>query len=299
MKAATAALLVLALTAAGLLGCQPRTDPQKPANVEAPAGSAPAAPARVLFETRSSYSHIKVVDAAGTRTLLFVHDDGTETIQSRIRLSQPDELEVPYTQVMMASFMFRPEQKRCLIVGLGGGSMVRFLNHFFPEVTVDVVEIDPAIVKVAKDYFGVTSSSRATIINADGAAYLETTDRIYDVIYLDAFLRVGPETDVTGAPRSLKTERFLRQVQQRLVPEGLIDVNLHDRATLRGDIATLRKAFPNVYVYPVPGTGNVIAVASLRTARFDPNELAERGRQLNQQRTPKFSFEKMVGFEKK
>jgi spermidine synthase len=299
VKATTAALLVVALTAAGLLGCHPRTDPQKPANVEAPAGSASAAPARVLFETRSSYSHIKVVDAAGTRTLLFVHDDGTETIQSRIRLSQPDELEVPYTQVMMASFLFRPEQKRCLIVGLGGGSMVRFLNHFFPEVTVDVVEIDPAIVKVAKDYFGVTSSSRATIINADGAAYLETTDRIYDVIYLDAFLRVGPETDVTGAPRSLKTERFLRQVQQRLVPEGLIDVNLHDRATLPGDIATLRKAFPNVYVYPVPGTGNVIAMASLRTARFDANELAERGRQLDQQRAPKFSFEKTVGFEKK
>lgn len=286
-----------------MLSCQPGTTQQAPPTEVTSPSPPNAEPVSVLprtvFETRSDYSHMKVVDAAGTRTLFFVHDDGTDYVQSRIRLKEPHKLDVAYTSVMMSSFLFRPDQRRCLIVGLGGGSMVLFLNHYFPNVQVDVVEIDPAIVKVARDYFGVMSSERTRIITADGAEYLKNRAETYDVIYLDAFLKVGPETDTSGAPRNLREEDFLKEIQWRLVPHGLVVINLHQQPRLDSDLRALRAAFPNVYVYSVPGAGNIIAVASLDAMRKSPEELRKQGRELDKQGRYGFSFERMVGFERK
>ncbi|MBN1607402.1 MAG: fused MFS/spermidine synthase [Polyangiaceae bacterium] len=281
-----------ALLASAALACDPRTVAQQPAVGTARAPSATrretAAPARltaeerIVFDGTSPYSHLQVIDAGSTRTLLFVHDDGQKVVESRYRLDAPDRLDVAYTSVMFSSFLLRPNQSRCLIVGLGGGSMVRFLERFFPEVAIDVVEIDPLVVEVAAKYFQVEASERVRIITQDATDFMAQSRELYDVVYLDAFLKVSDTTDSTGVPLELRTLEFLSKVRQRLRPRGLVVSNIHERPSTPNDIETLGTGFGTVYVFPVPGTGNIVVVSSLSPERVQAAELERRGRELDQ-----------------
>jgi spermidine synthase len=298
-----------ALLASAALACEPQTAAQEPSAARGPAASSErdqtAAPAQaqaqppprlsvresVVFDGRSQYSHLQVIDAGSTRTLTFVHDDGHRIVESRYRVDAPDALDVAYTRVMFASYLFRREQERCLIVGLGGGSMVRFIRRFFPDVAIDVVEIDPLVVEVAARYFDVRPSERVRIITRDAHDFIEQTQQRYDVVYLDAFLAESDATDSTGVPLKLRTLEFLGKVRQHLRPEGLVVSNIHERPSTPGDIETLGTGFASSYVFPVPGTGNIIVVASTSARRVNPAELESRGRELDERAHYGFTFE--------
>jgi spermidine synthase len=296
-----------ALLASAALACEPRTVAQsategtaqapsvarrKP-TAPAPVPTPPALPAeeRIVFDGTSRYSHLQVIDAGSSRTLVFIHDDGQKVVESRYRPDAPDRLDVAYTRVMFAGYLFRREQQRCLIVGLGGGSMVRFLERFFPEVAIDVIEIDPLVVEVAAKYFQVEPSERVRIITQDAYDFVAQSQELYDVVCLDAFLKVSDATDSTGVPLELRTLEFLSQVRRRLRPGGLVVSNIHERPSTPGDIKTLGTGFASLYVFPVPGTGNIIVVSSTSTRRVDPAELESRGRALDDRAHFGFSFE--------
>lgn len=194
--------------------------------------------ARVEFDGKSDYSHIRIRRQGNFRELLFVRDDGTEIRQSGMNIDVPHELTSPYARAMFVSYLFRKQQHRVLIVGLGGGSMVRFLQHYRPELQVDVVEIDPVIVRLADEYFDTRSGGNVTIITVDGFEYLKDTEQRYDVIYFDAFLKPSETTDATGVPRKLKTIAFYHQVQSRLERDGVVVFNLNTHAESDQDIRT-------------------------------------------------------------
>src|SRR5436309_2619866 len=141
------------------------------------------------YTVKSDYSRIRVTREGNVRTLWFIRDNGDEVIESQQDLARPHELLLDYTRFMFLSYLFRPKQEKVLIVGLGGGSMVHFLKHYDPKVKVDVVEIDPAIVKLADKYFGVRTGGNITIHTQDAFQFLKTTKDKYDVIYMDAFLK--------------------------------------------------------------------------------------------------------------
>jgi spermidine synthase len=205
----------------------------------------------------------------------------------------PQRLQLPYTRTMFAALLYRPDPADCLIVGLGGGAMVRFLNHFFPGVQVDVVEIDPEIVRVARQYFGAAAGPRTRIVTDDGAAFLARAGQRYDLVLLDAFLPPGEGTDVSGVPLRLKTEAFLATVRQRLAADGVAAFNLHEGPSTARDVEAIRAAFPHIEVFRPPGTGNVIVVAS---AGAMPAEaaLVARARALDGRRDHGFSFHRLL-----
>jgi spermidine synthase len=127
----------------------------------------------------SGYSHIRIRKLGSTRTLLFVRDSGEEVVESMVDLEKPNKLLVEYTQYMFLSYAHRPEHKKVLIVGLGGGAMIHFLKHYDKNVEVHVVEIDPAIVKIADEYFRVRTEGQVKIITDDGIKYLANTTETY------------------------------------------------------------------------------------------------------------------------
>src|SRR5258707_10783070 len=92
---------------------------------------------------------IEIVEEGGVRVLQI----GGDAIQSAMRLDAPDRIELDYVQAMMAFLLFRPRPREVLMVGLGGGSMARFIHQRMPNVRVSVVEIDPGVVTVARRYF--------------------------------------------------------------------------------------------------------------------------------------------------
>lgn len=251
-------------------------------------------PGALEFETRSEFSHIRVRRTGQIRQLIFVRDTGDEVIESAVDLEHPERLQVPYTRSMFASHLFVAEPKRVLIVGLGGGGMVHFLKHHQPELVIDAVEIDPAVVKVAEDFFNIKTEGKVTIHAADGLKYLADTEHRYDVIYMDAFLKPSELTDSTGAPLKLKTVDFYMSVQKKLTDAGVVVFNLNTHNQTRQDLATLRNAFGRIYTFRVPKALNLVVVATSNAKGIPTGQLLRQATVLDKQFKTEFSFAQMV-----
>jgi spermidine synthase len=279
-----AALAAFAGGAGGGIG-----EPERAAGA---AGQASGGRSRTEFETTSEFSHLLVKRQGSVRTLIFVRDNGDEVEESMVNVKKPYDMLVPYVRFMFTSYLFQPKPQRVLIVGLGGGAMVHFLRHYEPELTVDVVEIDPAVVSVADKYFDVRSGGKIDIITDDGRKYLETTDKRYDVIYLDAFLKPAAETDSTGMPLAMKTTKFYKGIQKKLTPEGLVVFNLNRQPATEADIRTIRGAFGQAYVFRMQ-TDNLVVAATLSKERLSPAEVRSRAKPIDARFKATFSFQEL------
>ncbi len=250
----------------------------------------------MIFEERSEFSHIRVRQFGSIRSLLFVDKDGAEQRQSAADLDSPHALQLGYGRGLLLSLLFRHPQERVLMVGLGGGDMVRFINHALPETHVDAVEIDPAVVRVAADFFDVRSGSRTAIHTRDAFEFLGETAERYDVIYMDAFLKPPAGSDMGALTQRLKTEAFLGDVRGRLRPGGVVAFNLIEADSSTGaDLAAIRAVFPSVYVFGVAGTGNLAVLATLEENRRSQEELRERAAELPENLTGELGFRELIG----
>ena len=223
-------------------------------------------PARTIgsleHEEVSAFSRIRVRSNGDVRALTFVRDDGQEVVQSRVSLAAPHTLVAPYARGMFASYLYQPQPRRVLIVGLGGGAMVRFLTHHEPQVQIDAVEIDPVVVRLADEYFGVRSGGNVRVHTADAVAFVESTADRYDLILMDAFLRPSSDTDTTGVPTRLKTLAFLERLKRALSPRGVVAFNVNEHDSMADDIAAVATVFGQVAVYRCPPADNKVVIAA-------------------------------------
>ncbi len=217
---------------------------------------------RALFTGTSEFSKMRVVQSKSLRTLEFIKDGGKRMRQSVIDVTAPHVLQHPYSHAMFGSLVLRPQQDRILIVGLGGGAMIHFFNYHFPETKVDVVEIDPVVVQVAREWFGIDNDERNTVATADGVAHIEhAAPHTWDVIYMDAFLKpTADQTTSAGIPESTVHRQFLERLRKRLKPGGLLVFHMHHKSDAREDIDTLKAVFPNVR--QVQRRGHIVVYAS-------------------------------------
>ena len=249
----------------------------------------------LVHEVRSPYSHIQVMDHGSRRALLFVGDAPHDAVETLIDLREPHRLQHPYARTMMAGLLYRPDPSTCLLVGLGGGALVRFLNHYFPEVALDVVEIDPVVVAVAREYFGTVPGPRTRIFTEDGHDYLRRTPDRYDLIFMDAHLHPSEQTDSAGLPLRLKTLAFLRGLHERLRPGGIVLFNVIEGTGTNAFIESVRAAFAAVEVFRPGGSGNVVVVGASTGFNLNESELRERARALDRRGNYGFSFERLLG----
>ena len=249
---------------------------------------------QVEADIRSDYSHIKVRKLGRVCTLFFVRDNGEEVIETMVDLDRPQDLLIDYTRYMFLSYAHRPEQKKVLIVGLGGGSMVHFLKIADPGLKIDVVEIDPQIVDLANKYFQIRSEGNVKIICQDAFKYLAETNEKYDVIYMDAFLKPSQGTDPNGVPLALKTTQFYQQVEQKLTPDGLVVFNLNPHAGSRDDIAAISAAFRQTYVYRIPGGLGYVVVGSTAETRDSPQTIDRQTAEADRRFKANFSLQRLA-----
>lgn len=222
-------------------------------------------PARTLgrleHEEVSAFSQIRIRRDGDVRALTFVRDNGREVVQSRVSLTAPHTLLSPYARTMFASYLYQPHPRRVLIVGLGGGAMVRFLTHHEPQVQIDAVEIDPAVVRLADEYFAVRAGGNVRVHTADAVEFVESTEDRYDLILMDAFLRPSSDTDPTGVPTRLKTLAFLGRLKRALSPGGVVAFNVNEHASVAEDILAVVAVFGDAAVYRSPPADNKVVIA--------------------------------------
>jgi spermidine synthase len=240
-------------------------------------------------EAKSAFSHIRIRKLGQVRSMMFVRENGQEVLESRIDLGQPHALQDEYPRFLAANYLLRPQPKSVLIVGLGGGAMVHFLRHVDPGLRIDVVEIDPVVVRLADQYFNVRTGAGTTIITADGLKFLAETRNKYDVIYLDAFLKPSAATDATGAPLNLRARQFYKAVQTKLSPGGIVAFNLNRHAGDAEDLRNISAAFAQTYVFPLKG--EYVVLASTDATRIAFADMEQRGRDLDRRlKAPGISF---------
>ncbi|MCS7306541.1 MAG: fused MFS/spermidine synthase [Thermoguttaceae bacterium] len=238
---------------------------------------------KVLWETRSPYNYILVTeDAQGLRTLWF---ERWGARQSVVKPGDPAHVELAYARAMPVGLLLAHRLERVLIVGLGGGTIPSFLRHYYPQLQIDVVELDPEVVKAAKKFFGFKEDQNMRAIVQDGRKYIEQTKLRYDVIFLDAF---GAE----NVPPPLTTREFLQACRQALAPGGLVVGNIWSRASnplYDSMVRTYQDVFPTLYILDVPESGNRILFALPEKKVIQKADLARRAREESQSR--KFRFD--------
>ncbi|MEM9280905.1 MAG: fused MFS/spermidine synthase [Verrucomicrobiota bacterium] len=235
----------------------------------------------ILHEEQSEFSLIRIRGNETKRHLLFVSDSGREGLQSTIDLNEPGTLQVAYTQTLFASHLLKHPQDRVLIVGLGGGGMVRFLAENFPETQVEVVEIDPVVVRLADQYFETREEGNIRIHTLDAFKFLASDTGPFDVIYMDAFLRPSVDSDPGSKTARLKTVEFLETIEHRLNSGGVLACNLiTHRESTPADIASLKEVFSTVKQVAVPGSGNLVVLGTQKPHLYTAEEWSELGEAL-------------------
>jgi spermidine synthase len=171
---------------------------------------------------RSTDDGLEVTEERGMRVLHL----GSRAIQSAMRVSRPWDLELAYTRAMMGFLMFNPMPQEVLMIGLGGGSLAKFIRKQRPQTRITAVEIDPRVIAAARTHFELPpDDDMLSVVEADGALYVRQHAGCADVILLDGF-------DAGNQVEALATQTFYAACRRALRPGGVLVVNLwgHDSA---------------------------------------------------------------------
>ncbi|MBI2194234.1 MAG: fused MFS/spermidine synthase [Planctomycetes bacterium] len=278
---------------------------------------------KVLFETDgkdrpSPYHHILVDEIDGIRTMRF-RRLGTDYEESRYDTRNPLRPVLSYTRLFFSAFLFHPQPKRVLMIGLGGGSVPTLVRHYFPDAVMDTVELDPMVVvaamacfdfrpdrvfvaeEAARRYFdtgkellasaGETGSpgDRNRVFVRDGRVqvrlFLAARAR-YDVVFLDAF-RGG------YIPFHLTTREFLSQCSGLLTEGGVVALNMRpDFKIYDYHKRTVAAVFPSLFTFGQEG--NKICVALPRPRDIPPSQLQKTALELQARHAFTFQIPSLI-----
>lgn len=150
-----------------------------------------------------------------TVTLSF---EGT-LIQSCMRLADPDDLVLDYTRTMMGALLLNPQPRHVLMIGLGGGSMVKYLHRHVPAADLTVVEISQSVIDLRDAFHVPPDDDRLHTVCADGAEFVRKPPKHYDLILVDGFTG-------EGIAEALCSRSFYLHCRKALRAEGLLVANV-------------------------------------------------------------------------
>ncbi|WP_121820879.1 spermidine synthase [Halostella salina] len=212
----------------------------------------------VVYQTQTPYQELEVIDSGDTRTLYL---DGQR--HSAMDKDDPTRHVFEYTRYFHVPMLVADDVDRVLFIGGGGFSgPKRFAAEY--NATVDVVEIDPEVIDVAKEYFRVEEGDGLNIYNAGGRQYLQDTEKTYDLIVLDAYKR-------DKVPFQLTTVEFMQLANDRLDEDGVLLANVISARSgpaskfYRAQYKTMNEAFPQVYAFPTAGAASVQNIELMAT----------------------------------
>ena len=178
--------------------------------------NAPRRIARFVSKALQDNPEVDVSEERGVRSLHL----GSATIQSSMRVSAPYDLELTYTRGMMCFLLFSKTARSVLMVGLGGGSIPKFIHHYLPEFRTTVVELNPAVISAAHGQFLLPDDDeRLKVLEGDGVEFIAEHPDSHDVLMLDAY-------DAKGLAPDLSSQAFYDSCHRALTDDGILVVNL-------------------------------------------------------------------------
>jgi spermidine synthase len=230
---------------------------------------------RIVHRERSLYSTI-LIDQRGSLICLQFSVRTDQRNQSCMDQRRPNEMVFSYIRMMMTGLLLRPSPERILMIGLGGGTLPTALAELYPDSAIDVVEIDPAVVRVAGEFFDYVPSANTTVFAQDGRVFIKRAalrGDTYDLIMLDAF-------NGDYIPEHLMTREFLQETRSLLTPGGAVVANTFSISQLyHHESTTYAAVFGPFYNLKTGESANRIILAA-NGPLPDPNTLKERAADL-------------------
>jgi spermidine synthase len=212
-----------------------------------------------IYQGESGYNYIQVVERNGARYLLLNEGQGIHSVYNPDRVTTNGTWDYFTIAPFLNAPPFDPNgMQRIAIVGLAGGSIARLYTELYGPLPIDGIEIDPKIVEVGRDYFGMNQPNLNAIVG-DGRAAIANSPHKYDVIALDAFR-------VPYIPWHMTTREFMQELRDHLTPDGVIAINVGrtrtDYQMVDAMAKTAAEVFPSVHVIDVAGSFNSIVYAT-------------------------------------
>lgn len=248
---------------------------------------------KVIYKVKTPYSSLQVIDKKGYRYLVFVDpkkplflQQPENIYQSIMDLNNPLSTSKTYADYCHLAWIFNPQLKTILMIGLGGGTVPKRFLHDYPEIYFKTVEIDSEVVRVAYDYFFLPRESRHEVIIGDGRNYLKKTKKSFDLILLDAFFSYT-------IPHHLFTKEFFEEARKRLSKNGLLGININGALTgpnstlFRSIYKTMDSIFPKLYLFSAKKDSpqnmqNIFVFALTENLNLSPEQIYDRARRLAQ-----------------
>ena len=224
----------------------------------------------------AAHGQVEVSERDGVRRMHL----GTDTVQSAMRVNDPLALVVAYTRSMMAFLLFHPDPRDFLMVGLGGGSIAKWVYQHLLAARTTVIELNPEVLHLARAYFHVpVDDERLRVAIADGAQYVAAHPQTCDVLLVDGY-------DDAAQAEALTTPAFYAHCRAALKPHGVFVVNLWGSdPRYREYVDLISASFEGVFLcLPAEQRGNVIVFGFERSPnRPKWDDLRERARRLEAQ----------------
>lgn len=237
-----------------------------------------------VVNTDTLYNRViisKGVDDTTSRPVLFMQTDPVG-YQAAVFTDDDNDLVFKYTKYFRLADFFNPDIQNTLALGGGGYSYPKDFLNKHPKSNIDVVEIDPGITALAKNYFNLKTGSRLTIYNEDARVFLNNNKKVYDAIYIDVFNSIT-------IPFHLASVEVIRKIFSSLKDNGVVIVNIISSFTgeksqfLRAEYATYKSVFPLVYLFQVNPVDSQYAQNIILVGLKDgkERELVSNDRELN------------------
>jgi len=226
-------------------------------------------PGNTVYEDSTAYQELRVADEDGVRTLYL---DGQP--QSSMYLDNRTGYPWDYPRYFHIPFLMREDIDKVLFIGGGGFSGPKKFAE--DNITVHAVEIDPGVVKAAKEYFSVSESQNLKIYNQDGREFLQNSNHTYDVIYMDAYRK-------SKVPFHLTTKEFMELTHEKTDENGIIFSNTISTSSgpgsdfSRSQYKTVGEVYQSTYYFPTSNTrlAQNIEIIGSKNEKMTEKELKE------------------------
>jgi spermidine synthase len=223
---------------------------------------------RVLASERSDYNIVIVTQQGSLRRMYFEVADGRWLLQSTYDLERPDSLDHEVFQTMVSGLLVQPEVRRACMLGVGGAQLSNYLFARIPRLEIDVVDICPAVVELARAYFGVPDDPRYRMHVADGRMFVEQSPpSSYELLIHDAYRG-------HSIPLHLRTQEFFSACAERITSDGVVVANMHRRVPRYPiDRETMASVFRHNYRFYSADDVQTTIVASNAETQLEPEQL--------------------------
>ncbi|TQV72323.1 methyltransferase domain-containing protein [Aliikangiella marina] len=214
--------------------------------------------AKEIVKERSIYRNVVIVEEGDLRCMRFETRRRQITNQACMDMTDSNRLVFEYAHGALAAYAINPQPKRILVLGLGGGTLSNVLHELSPEAEIVNVDIDPVVVKLAKQYFDYREDERVTSEIKDGRVYVKRAmlkKEKFDWIILDAF-------NGDYIPEHLMTREFLTEVKSLLNEGGVLSANTFSNSLLYDyESVTYQNVFGKLHIFKAPTKGNRVIFA--------------------------------------